>query len=76
MECNLLFNHKGGKVNNLNNARFSHNNIHGVVGRGLTINGNIIDLTDILCHYIVSKFVLIKVDVYWDKVQLVHLVHL
>jgi len=28
MECNLLFNRKGGKFDNLNNTRFSHNSIH------------------------------------------------
>ena len=63
-ECNLLFNCKGGKADNLNNDRFSHNSIHGVVGRGSTIDDNILDLTDIFCHYITPKFVLINMCVY------------
>jgi len=62
-----MFNRKGGKVDNLNNARFSHNSIHEVVGRDSTIDGNILDLTDILCHYIAPKLILINMSVYWDK---------
>ena len=69
MECNSLFNRKGEKVDNLSNARFSHNNIYKVVGYDLTIDGNILDLTDILCHYIATKLVLIKMDIYWDKAK-------
>jgi len=63
-ECNPLFKGKGGKVDNLNNARFSHNNIHGVV------DGNIFDLTDIFSHYIAPKLILINKGVYWDKALL------
>jgi len=70
MECSPLFNRKGGKVDNLNNTKFFHNSIHGVVRRGSTINGNSLDLTDIFCHYIALKFVLINMGVYWDKALL------
>ena len=59
MECNHLFNRKGEKVDNLNNVRFSHNSIHVVIGHPLIINGYILDLIDIFCHYISPKLVLI-----------------
>ena len=71
MECNLQFNRKGEKVDNLSNAKFSRNNIHGVVGYDFAVDGNILDLTDIFCHYVALKLVPIKMDVYWDKTQLV-----
>ena len=70
MECNPMFNRKEGKVDNLNNVRFSHNSIHGVVGHDSTMYGNNFDLTDILCHYITLKLVLINMGVYWDKALL------
>ena len=69
MECNLLFNCKRGKVNNLNNDRFS-DNIQGVVGHDWTIDGDFIDLIVNLYHYIVSNFVLKIIGVYWDKALL------
>jgi len=72
IKCNPLFNRKGGEVDNLNDARFSQNNIHGAVGQGSTIDDNILDLTDILCYYIAPKLVLINMGVYWDKALLLY----
>ena len=63
MECNSLFNRKRGIVDNLNNA-FSYKNIHGVVGHVPIIDGNTLNLTDILYYYIASKLVLINMGVY------------
>jgi len=64
MECNLLFNHKRRKIDNLNNARFSHNSTHGVVGHGSTVDSNILDLTNIFSYYVPPKLVLISMGVY------------
>jgi len=64
MECNPIFKSKGEKIDNLNNTRLSHDSIHGVGGHGSTIDGNILDLTDILCHYIALKLVLINMNAY------------
>jgi len=59
-----FFNPKGEKVNNLNNIRFFYNNIHEVIGYGLTIDGNILDLTDIPSHYIALKLILVNMSIY------------
>ena len=61
MECNPSFNLKGEKVDNLNNVRFSHNNIHGVVGHSSTIDG-IFDLTYIPSHNFTLGLCLRKCD--------------
>ena len=70
MECNPLFKHKGEKVDNLNNVKFSHNSIHGVIGCSSTIDGNILDLTYIPSHNFAPKLVFVNVSVYWDKTLL------
>jgi len=70
IECNPLFNRKEEKVDNLNNIRFSHNSIYGVVGHGSTIDGNIFNLTHILNHNFAPKLVFVNVSVYWDKALL------
>jgi hypothetical protein len=73
MECTPWFNRKGRRVDNLRSVRFSHNGILQVVGYGLTVDSNILDLTQILCRNIVPERVCINVNVCRDNALLLDL---